>query len=48
MALRASAVAASAGKNVSKVSSDKVTSTGVPNTVVVDRNDSTPPPSVFN
>jgi len=38
----ASAVRASAGKNISIASSYSVTSTGVPNTVVVDRNDSTP------
>ena len=37
-----SAVAASAGKKVSSASSDRVTSTGVPNTVVVLMKDSTP------
>ncbi len=36
------AVASSAGKKVSSASSDKVTSTGVPNTVVVPISDSTP------
>src|SRR5690606_7961508 len=38
------AVAASAGKNDSMASSDNVTSSGVPNTVVVLKNDSTPSP----
>src|SRR5262249_607035 len=37
------AVASSAGKNDSIASSDTVTSTGVPNTVVVLKNDSLPP-----
>jgi hypothetical protein len=37
-----SAVRASAGKNVSSANSSSVTSTGVPNTVVVLRNESTP------
>jgi len=41
-ALNASAVASSAGKNDSMASSDSVTSTGVPNIVVVPKNDSTP------
>ena len=39
---RCSAVAASAGKSISRVSSDTVMSTGVPNTVVVLMNESMP------